>query len=221
MLAERPHTINLPKSGKAVSHIEHAFPNPRHLAQQWISKLEAALNSRDVSRLATIMHGDCWWRDHLAFEWDFHTVHGLDNLSEFISKHMEAANPWKFKLNESGRFVPKLVTPMEGLDWIESMFSFETKRARGSGMMRIVQGSDGTWKGYMVYTVVKELKGLEEKVGNRREHGGSNSLLGGNIRGNWKERRDHQIDFLDEEPQVLIVGAGKAMSLNARQRQHG
>ena len=97
---------------------------------------------------------------------------------------------------------------MEGLEWVESMFDFETKTGCGSGMLRIVQGADGIWKGYMMYTVLKELKGAEEIAGYRRPHGGNNSLLGGAIEGNWQERRHRQHEFLDEEPQVLIVGAG-------------
>ena len=98
---------------------------------------------------------------------------------------------------------------MDGLEWIESMFSFETQKGRGSGMMRIVQGADGTWKGYMMYTIIKELKGFEESTGSRRSHGGNNSLLGGTIKGNWQERRERQLEFIDEEPQVVVIGAGK------------
>lgn len=212
MLTERPHTINLPKFGKGVSHIEHATPNPKHIAQQWISKLESVLASKDMARLSTVMHQDCWWRDHLAFEWDFHTIQGLEQLSKFLSKNIESTQPSHFKLSQSGKFAPTLSKPMDGLNWIESMFTFETKIARGSGVLRIVQGADGIWKGYMVYTVIKELKGFEENIGRRRPHGGNNSLLGGTIKGNWKERRDRQVDFMDDEPQVMVIGAGEYIS---------
>ena len=76
-------------------------------------------------------------------------------------------------------------------------------------MLRLVQGNDGIWKGYMIYTALQELKGFEEKIGARRTHGGNNSLIGGAIKGNWLERRERQKEFLDEEPTVLIVGAGR------------
>ena len=208
MLAERPHTIHLPKFGKAVAHVEHSAPNPRQVAQQWISKLEAVLASKDMSRLGSIMHNDCWWRDFLAFEWDFHTINGLDNVADFIGKNIETSAPHNFKLQQTGKFVPSYAKPIDGLEWIESMFSFETKTGRGSGMLRVVQGADGVWKGYMLYTVLKELKGFEEKAGSRRGHGGNNSLLNGGIKGNWQDRRNRQVEFLDEEPQVVIIGAG-------------
>ena len=39
-------------------------------------------------------------------------------------------------------------------------------------------------KGYMMYTVLKELKGFEEQAGCRRAHGENDSLLDGTIKGN-------------------------------------
>ena len=208
MLTISPHTIDLPKFGKAVPLPEQSSSNPNTVASQWISKLESVLASKDASRLASIFHPDCWWRDTLAFQWDFRTVHGLEKLTEFVGKYQETAQISNLRLHENGQFAPSLAKPMEGLEWIESMFDFETKTGRGSGMLRIVQGTDGVWKGYMMYTVLKELKGAEEIAGYRRPHGGNNSLLGGAIKGNWQERRQRQHEFLDEEPQILLVGAG-------------
>ena len=208
MLNLSPHTIHLPKFGKAASLPEQTSSNPKDVAAQWISKLESVLVSKDASRLAGIFHADCWWRDMLVFQWDFRTIHGLDKLVEYIGKHQETAQVSKIRLRQSGKFVPSVAKPLEGLEWIESMFDFESKTGRGSGMLRIVQGADGIWKGYMLYTALKELKGAEENAGYRRPHGGNNSLLGGATKGNWQERRQRQLEFFDEEPQVLIVGAG-------------
>ena len=208
MLIERPHTINLPKFGKAVTLEDYAAPNPQAIAQKWISKLESMLASKDMSRLSSIMHNDCWWRDMLAFEWDFRTIRGLGKLSDYMGKNIEATQLSNFRLHPSGKFAPSLARPVDDLEWIESMFDFETNKGQGSGMLRIVQGPDGIWKGYMLYTVLKALKGVEERAGSRRPHGGNNSLLGGPIKGNWLDRRQRQLEFLDEEPQVLIIGAG-------------
>ncbi len=89
------------------------------------------------------------------------------------------------------------------------MFYFETKIGRGKGMLRLVQGEDGVYKGYMLHTSLQELKGHEEAAGLRRPHGGNNSLVGGVKSGNWLERRLKTLEFQDEQPQVLIIGAGK------------
>ena len=208
MLTLSPHTIHLPKFSKLVSLPEQTPPNPKAVAALWVSKLESVLASKDASQLASIFHPDCWWRDTLAFQWNLRTIHGLDRLSEYIGKHQETAQVSNIRLHQNGQFAPSVAEPIKGLEWIESMFDFETKTGRGSGMLRLLQGPDGIWKGYMMYTVLKELKGAEDNAGYRRPHGGNNSLLGGAIKGNWQERRQRQLEFLDEEPQVLIVGAG-------------
>lgn len=48
----------------------------------------------------------------------------------------------------------------------------------------------------------------EDHAGYHGRHGGYNSLIGGAINWNWPERRQRQLEFLDEEPQLLIIGAG-------------
>ncbi|KAG9236558.1 putative flavin-containing monooxygenase YUCCA3 [Amylocarpus encephaloides] len=212
MFAER-HTIQLPAAGKTapVLQVEEKKPNgPFTIAQQWLTKLESVLKSNDVSALSTVMHQDSWWRDMLAFSWDIRTIHGLDKLSQYFSDNLAHTTPSNLKLRTSGKFAPNVQTPIDGLEWVESMFDFETKVGRGSGMLRLVQGVDGEWKGYMIYTALQELKGHEEAAGHTRPHGGNNSLVGGAIKGNWLERRERQKEFLDEEPKVIIVGAGQS-----------
>ncbi len=222
MLAERPHAVHLPNMGKAVTQIECENPNPHEIAQRWISKLEAVLASKDASRLRSVMHQDCWWRDMLVFDWDFHTLSGLDNVIKYIGHNLDRSTPCNLKLQQSGKFAPAITRPIDGLEWVESMFSFETQTGRGSGMLRIVQSADSTWKGYILYTALTELKGFEERAGALRGHGGNNSLLNGNIKGNWQDRRQRQIDFLDEEPLIVIVGAGQAgLNLGARLQAFG
>jgi len=60
----------------------------------------------------------------------------------------------------------------------------------------------------MVYTALYDIKGHEEAAGQNRPHGGKNQLEGGIIKGNWFERRERAKDFMDDEPTVLVVGAG-------------
>lgn len=88
------------------------------------------------------------------------------------------------------------------------MFSFETGVGRGRGFLRLAQSDDGIYKAHMLYTALDELKGFEENTGARRSSGGKNSLEGGVIKGNWYERRQRKHDFSDDDPQVLIIGAG-------------
>ncbi|KAF2085830.1 putative flavin-containing monooxygenase YUCCA3 [Saccharata proteae CBS 121410] len=222
MLAtESVHTIQLPRfsnpTPEEASVSAASSISPKEVAAKWLSSFASVLAGGDVSKLSTVLHADSWWRDQLAMSWDLRTLHGIPKLSEFLTRSLPQAQPYNFRLTESGKFAPGEKTPVEGLDWIESMFTFETKVGRGKGILRIVQGKDGAWKGYMVYTALQELKGYEDLAGARRPHGGKNSLEGGVIKGNWYERRQRQIEFLDGEPDVICVGAGQSgLNLGAR-----
>lgn len=222
MFAER-HTIKLPRSPLPTPKPDTKTPTPVAVAQKWITSFEAALLHGDVAGLASVLHQDCWWRDMLALSWDIRTVHGLDKVEKYLSSHLHLSTPYNLKLRETGKFAPALATPIEGLDWIESMFDFETKIGRGSGMLRLVQGPDGFWKGQMIYTALQELKGFEDKAGAQRPHGGNEYLATEEAaRGNWLERRQRQIEFLDEEPTILIIGAGQSgLNMGARLQAMG
>ena len=205
MLAER-HTIQLPSFQKPV-HI-HVPASAKTIAQQWINKLESVLQANNAPQLPRLLHQDCWWRDMLALSWDFRTIHGLDKVSEYLSQNVAQSTPHSLKLRETGKFAPNFNSPTDGITWLESMFDFKTRVGSGSGMLRLVQDSDGVWKGCMMYTALQELNDFKESTGSRRAHGGNNSLLGGPIKGNWLDRRQRQMEFVDQEPTVLIVGAG-------------
>lgn len=214
----QPHDISLHLFNKTQPQVtvKENLP-PREIAQQWLDKFAAALsgNGNDLSQLPSLIHAESWWRDHLALEWDFHTLHTLPTITSFLQQRLPGTQFSKFKLAESGPFAPSASTPIEGLEWIESMFSFETKVGRGKGMIRLVQGEDGVYKGYMLHTSLQELKGFEESSGARRPHGGNNSLSGGVKSGNWLERRQRAVEFQEEQPQVLIIGAGEFSSASA------
>lgn len=218
MLAQHPHDITLPKFAKPevkVSVTEKQEPS--QIAQAWLDKFSSILSSGDASRIASIIHPDSWWRDFLALTWDFRTVRGAPKITEFLSKNISAGFS-NLKLQDEGKaFAPSIQTPLEGLDWVESMFHFENKVGRGKGFLRLAQGEDGAWKAHFISTSLQELKDHEEVAGDKRPHGGKNSLKGGIIEGNWQERRERQKEFLDGEPDVFIIGAGKlALALGER-----
>lgn len=102
------------------------------------------------------------------------------------------------------------------------MFSFETNVGTGKGMIRLVCLPNGAWMAHMIYTALQELHSAKEIAGYNRPHGGNNSLKGGAVEGNWYERRERKKEFLDEQPAVLIVGAGQSgLNLGARLQSLG
>ncbi|KUJ10839.1 putative flavin-containing monooxygenase YUCCA3 [Mollisia scopiformis] len=221
MFAER-HTIKLPRF-PAEPSLQKAKPaTPKEVAQQWITKLESVLKNKDAAALSTVMHTDCWLRDMLAFSWDIRTIHGLDNLAVYFGDNWNHSTLSNLRIRETGKFSPSTSSPIEGLEWLESMFDFDTTVGKGSGMLRLVQGPDGVWKGYMIYTALQELKDFQQQEKYLRPHGGLEKLPGGAAKGNWFERRQRQMEFLDEDPTVLCLGAGQSgLNMAARLQAMG
>ena len=217
-IVESQHDIQLPQISKSSPRIiTKELESPKTIVQSWLSSFESSLASADANKVAALIHEDGWWRDHLALSWDFHTARGIPKIVKFLAPVLAKAGVKNLKLQEDGKFAPNNQEPIPGLEWIESMFSFETSTGSGKGMVRLVCLPNGTWKAHMIYTALQELNGFPEMSGDLRPHGGNNSLKGGAIEGNWYERRQRKKEFLDEEPAVLIIGAGQSgLNLGAR-----
>jgi hypothetical protein len=212
MSIEKSHTISLPQFPPPGVSYQPAPVNAEHIAHEWATRWENILILSDISALETVFRQDCWWRDMLALSWDFRTIRGFSNVCEYVKQNLATSQLKKIRLRETGEFQPALRQPTPGVRWIESMFDFETKLGRGSGVVRLVQSENAQWKAYMVYTVLHELKGFEERTHLNRPHGGNNALMNGATKGNWQEQRQREKDFVDSEPAVVVIGAGEQYS---------
>jgi hypothetical protein len=144
----------------------------------------------------------------LALDWEYHTLNGLPNIVSFLSSRLPNVKLSALEPSEHS-FKPIISFPIEGLQWIESMFTFETEFGSGKGILRLFEGKDSDWECYMMYTALQGLRGREEAVGPQRPHGGKNSLISGTTRGNRFEKRQQKVSFTDQEPDVLVIGAGE------------
>ena len=212
------HDVRLPTYAKPEPIVSaKEIEQPDDVAQTWLSSFEKALASADPKKVKALIVDDGWWRDHLALSWDLRTLRGSSKIADFLQDKLAKLNMHNLKLQSSGLFQPRTQEPIPGLEWIESMFSFETSVGSGKGMLRLVCTSNGTWRAHMLYTVLSELKDQPQIIGSHRPHGGNISLKGGAIEGNWYERRERQKEFLDDEPTVLVIGAGQAgLNMGAR-----
>ncbi|KAI0158361.1 FAD/NAD(P)-binding domain-containing protein [Xylariaceae sp. FL1272] len=202
------HVIDLPKTVP----VSNSSVNAWRIAQDWLSKLEAVFASDDFSRLTDLFNEDSWWRDILALQWDFRTIHGREAIQNFLVKNKKSGPLSSFRLHETGKFQPQLevIDEKTGFAWISSLFHFESNIGTGSGVLRLTQERPGVWKAFAVYTALQDLKGHDEPLGAKRSYGTIDSMPGGLAKGTWAERRKRQLDFAEEGPQVLIVGAGQA-----------
>ncbi|CAG8290935.1 unnamed protein product [Penicillium salamii] len=197
------HVIHLPNTSSDEPS------DPHTIAQQWLSSLESQLTRPDALNIADLFHAESWWRDMLALDWDMRTVRTATEIQHFLSTQQKKAKLSGFRLQDKGKFQPRLEQVVEGLSWISSIFFFDGAVGTGTGMLRLTKADDGSWKAYSVYTSLQELHSAQESLGKRRVDGTTESMPGGIAGGTWIERRERQKEFLDEEPTTLVVGAGK------------
>jgi hypothetical protein len=148
--------------------------------------------------------GECYWRDHLALSWDLRTIKGKEEVAAFLQSNSNLIQIAVDTTTE--RRKPKF-TPFNNdqtSNGILFYITIVTKLGSGHGVARLVQDGKGSWKVWTFFTTLEELKGFEEPIGPRRANGVQHGFHRG--RKNWTDRRNEEIQFVDREPDVLIIG---------------
>ncbi|MEI7445718.1 MAG: NAD(P)/FAD-dependent oxidoreductase [Burkholderiales bacterium] len=187
-------------------------PTPTARASRWLASFEAALAARDIPAATALFDEDCYWRDLVAFTWNLRTQEGRGAIAEMLGAQLGDVVPSGFRLDGEA-------TETDGI--VEAWFHFETRVARGYGHLRLreAHGRDAAWT---LLTTMTELKGFEEKKGERRIKGAEHGVHPG--RRTWLEQRQEEQARLgvDEQPYVVIIGGGQGgIMLAARLRRLG
>jgi len=176
----------------------------KELVGQWLSKLDTALQSASRASVASLFAPDGHWRDLLAFTWSITPRQGAEDIAALMAAKQATAEARAFAIAE-GRTPPRRAH-RAGIDVIEGIFQFETRIGRGFGVVRLLAADPS--KAFQLMTGLHELKGFEERIGNRRPTGAAFSRNFGGT--NWKDQRIASQAYADREPTVLIVGGGQA-----------
>ena len=187
-------------------------------ADRWLTDFERAISGSDSASVKTLFHGDCHWRDLLAFTWHIKTVSGAAHIVEALDVYAGNAKACGFKTDDN-RTPPRLVT-RAGTEVIEAIFGFETAYGPASGVVRLIRDGDDldAPKAWTLLTALDAIGGFEETVGKARPTGESYSR---DFRGpNWLDHRRSAITYADRDPAVLVVGGGQAgLTIAARLTQ--
>jgi cation diffusion facilitator CzcD-associated flavoprotein CzcO len=187
-------------------------------AETWLTQFESALAGLDDNALEKLFHPDSFWRDVLALSWNLQTVNGRDAILKELKARAGRAAPANFGVDPD-RAAPRRVT-RAGTNTIEAIFKFETAAGRGSGIVRLIPdaGDRNRLKAWTLLTALDELKGFEEQQGTMRPRGQAYSR---DFRGpNWLDQRKAAVQYIDRDPDVLVVGGGQAgLSIAARLKQ--
>jgi putative flavoprotein involved in K+ transport len=193
---------------------------PEQAAKCWLKAFESALVSRDAAQIASLFEEDSHWRDILAFTWDFASARGRDAIAARLAERQAETGARDFHLPE-GRKPPREVRRV-GRDTVEAIFAFTTPIGRCAGIVRMSPNASasGVPKAWHISTVLEELIGHEETIGDRRPTGSAYSRnFGGD---NWLDARRRAAAYEDREPTVLVIGGAQAgLSIAARLNQLG
>lgn len=203
---------------RAVEQAETA----RRQSARWLAAFEAALGSGEPARIAALFHAESHWRDVLAFTWHLTPLEGGSTIAGRLAAEQARTEAHGFRL-APGRTPPRRVRRL-GVDCIEAIFAFETRVGRGNGIVRLTPDAADpageSAKAWVLSTTLEELRGHEERIGDRRPTGAAYSRnFGGD---NWEDVRRKSRAFADRDPVVLVVGGAQAgLSIAARLRQMG
>lgn len=172
----------------------------------WLASFNALISSGKTD-VSSLFLEDSFWRDHLCLTFTPRTAHTQSAISSLLS----SGKLQSITLSAS-RANPIFVAPVDATGEVPAACAFvdvKTTVGHGIGIIKLLEdlSDDRAWKAYTVFTVLLGLDAYPEKVGKQRPHG---VLHGANpTRKNWMERRAHEREFLDEQPVVVIIGAGQ------------
>lgn len=187
-----------------------ADPDAATIAQDTVKAINTYIAQKDIKGLVNLFSKDGYWRDHLALSWSFTTLHGHDDIAEFLNK--TAAADGRLKLNElnldktSAARSPQnsFLDATATIPCVMFCFTARTPVGTAHGVIRLIEVASDDWKIYTLFTSLVELHGHEENIFQRRPHGVEHGAHF--YRKNWAERRQSEAKFDGNSPQVLILG---------------
>jgi len=177
------------------------------IAQEWLSALVASNAQQNTDAAEELFLPDSYWRDILALTSDIRSLEGWTNIKALLDSRRSHLS--SLRLLQEHHNEPIINNPFPDLTLLQFTFDFETPIGHGSGVGRLVPGANGKWKAFTIFTCLDSLMGSVEKVGVNRN---ATPCIEP-----WEALRKRQVDFVDESPQVLVIGGAQAgLELAAR-----
>lgn len=182
----------------------------RELSREWLSEFEQCLSVGDLVKLGTLFHPESFWRDMLAFQWDFRTHAGRDLIVESWRLALKKQQrPFKVQIEET----KVAVFDRKGYgESVEAFFKFETTTGVCRGHLRLLKplGEGSDWNGWTLFTSLEEIKGQEEQASHHRLR---QSKTDGGLDAS-------KLPKAFTNPDVLVLGAGQCgLAVAARLKQ--
>jgi len=143
------------------------------------------------------------------------TFHTQDRIRTFLTDRLAWSKITNVQLSQKSDEAPHLHRPYEDIAWVVVSFTFDTAVGKVSAIARLVPSPNlDQWRAHTVFTNLEELHGHPETIGPLREQR--------HFTGTWSSIRAAESDFRNEEPAVIILGAGQiGLSVAARLKYLG
>jgi cation diffusion facilitator CzcD-associated flavoprotein CzcO len=176
----------------------------REIAGAWLAAFNAALRGGDAAFLKALFAEDAYWRDLLAYQWDFRSLKGLPTIVATLLEEGARRGVHGFEIDR--RYSLPQWQTRAGRRVIEVIVTFRTALGQGNGVVRLEPaGSDDLrFRAWGLMTSLQELNGYPEAIGAHRPERAKVKVPGEN----WLDQLQRDSRFEDEEPEALVIGAG-------------
>ncbi|KAF7294094.1 hypothetical protein MKEN_01456000 [Mycena kentingensis (nom. inval.)] len=189
------------------------------IATEWLDGLAAAVKTADAEAFAMQFLPFGWLRDFLCFSWDFRTLSGRAKISAFLSSSNTLGSATSrfvnagiagIVLETSSSIGPPTSFPLPTQPTALSVqgaftFSLTSPPAAGRAFFRLMRDpTDGAWRANTLFMNLEDLKGHGEQEPPEMYMGST-----------WQDLHAKRVKDIEDDPTVLIVGAGQAGLMSA------
>ena len=178
----------------------------RAQAETWLTAFDSALGARRIEGVTSLFDADCFWRDLVAFTWNVKTLEGRDEIAAMLRANLDATRPSAWRIEGD---------PVKADGVLQAWIRFETKHARGRGVLRLK--GDRAWT---LLTTLDELKGFEERKAGKRAKGIAHGVYKRDKTWSEAKRAEEAALGAEKQPYCVIIGGGQGgIALGARLKQ--
>ncbi len=175
-------------------------------AREWVASFEAAIKNADAAGLMSLLCDPAYLRDNGALTWDFRQFRGSGEVVATLLSVADEIQPSRFRLSEIWP-APQLMGAGESA-YVEAFFDFDTRHGSGVMTMNAAPGQNapGGMKGRALFTRLEGLQSIKRQSPHPRGRGYTPDFPGQT----WKQNRDAMRRHENDDPDVLVIGAGQS-----------
>ncbi|KAH7907304.1 hypothetical protein BJ138DRAFT_1214828 [Hygrophoropsis aurantiaca] len=170
------------------------------VSKAWFDEFSSAVESKEVPSVVNLFLEDGFWKDIIALTWDLRSIGGHSDIKRLLDARLSITGLSELKLSSDPNLAPVFYKPYPDLALVRFCFEFATNYGKGTGVCNLVPVKENKWKAYALLTCLDSLKDFPEKVGALRNSTADH--------GTWQERINAQTEFPNNDPTVVVVGAG-------------